>query len=693
MKGLRCEEIAIVALGEPVRKETAELFFRCPRPERHNHGDAHPSLKVNSTKNIWGCFVCGVGGTAWQLAAFLAGLDPSDKAGVSDWLRQHGLLGAKGTAARVVAEYQYADERGALLYVVERRDPKDFRQRRPNGKGGWVWNLDGTRRVLYRLPEVLAARDLVLIPEGEKDCETAYSQGFSATCNSEGAGKWKPEYVESLRGKRACVIADADEPGRKHALEVAHSLFGSVESLKLMELPGAKDLTEWIEQGGTREALVELVRNTPEWSPAAIQGDTLLDSIFSFIRRFVSVSGVQALLMSLWVVHTHVFSMAEATPYLAITSAEKQSGKTRLLEVLETIVANPWLTGKVTAAVLIRKIDAERPTLLLDESDAAFAGEKEYAETLRGVLNTGHRRGGKASCCVGQGANISYRDFSTFCPKAIAGIGRLPDTVADRAIPIRLKRAGPGEGVERFRRRNVEQEAQALRGQITDWLALCAKDIAGVRPELPRELSDRQMDGSEPLLAIADLAGGEWPNKARAALIELCTVAQASDESIGRLLLADIRDIFESQGGIRISSAELACKLAEIETSPWGEWSHGKPITPARLARLLKPFDICPDCIRFDKRTVRGYWREQFEDAFGRYLWQESFSVPASGTPDPSATTQQTASDAGSTKDMNRNSETALAVPEGEMAAKNAACCTVAFSSPQDDAKGIEEDL
>ena len=139
------------------------------------------------------------------------------------------------------------------------------------------------------------------------------------------------------------------------------------------------------------------------------------------------------------------------TPYLAITSAEKQCGKTRLLEVLDLLVSNPWLTGKVSAACLIRKIDSQKPTLLLDESDAAFNGEKEYAEVLRGVLNTGHRRGGHASCCVGQGVNITFKDFHTFCPKAIAGIGKLPDTVADRSIPIRLKRRAPGEPVERFR--------------------------------------------------------------------------------------------------------------------------------------------------------------------------------------------------------------------------------------------------
>jgi hypothetical protein len=272
----------------------------------------------------------------------------------------------------------------------------------------------------------------------------------------------------------------------------------------------------------------------------------------------------QARVVVLWIAHTHTIDAADATPYLAITSAEKQSGKTRLLEVGELLVAGAWLTGKVSAAVLIRKIDSEQPALLLDESDAAFAGEKEYAEALRGVLNTGHRRGGKASCCVGQGTKITFKDFSTFCPKAIAGIGNLPDTVADRSIPIRLKRAARGEHVERFRRRDVEAESAGLRGRLEAWSAVTVENLRAARPVLPDALTDRQQDGAEPLLAIADLAGGEWPETARLGLIELCGEAQADDQSTGVRLLADIRGIFQSRNVDRIPSAELAAALAEM---------------------------------------------------------------------------------------------------------------------------------
>lgn len=168
--------------------------------------------------------------------------------------------------AQIRATYDYCDEQGTLLYQTVRYEPKDFKQRRPGGEGGWHWNLNGTRRVLYRLPEVLAAKS-VLVCEGEKDCETARRLRLVATCNVCGsAGKWLEEYSESLRGKRIAIIADADEPGRKHARQVAESLHANVTSIKLLELPGAKDLTEWVERGGTRDALLEVIRSAAEWT-------------------------------------------------------------------------------------------------------------------------------------------------------------------------------------------------------------------------------------------------------------------------------------------------------------------------------------------------------------------------------------------------------------------------------------------
>jgi hypothetical protein len=174
-------------------------------------------------------------------------------------------------------------------------------------------------------------------------------------------------------------------------------------------------------------------------------GAQLLTDLSILIRRFVSLSEAQADICALWIVHTHATDAAEFTPYLNITSPLPSSGKTTLLRLLKLLVANPWYTGRVTAAVLVRKTDRDHPALLLDESDAAFQANREYAEVLRGVLNTGYERDGTYSMCVQVKKDWVPKDFSTFGPKAIAGIGRLPDTVENRSMPIRLKRKLPDE--------------------------------------------------------------------------------------------------------------------------------------------------------------------------------------------------------------------------------------------------------
>jgi 5S rRNA maturation endonuclease (ribonuclease M5) len=257
--------------NDTIKREAAELLYRCPYPGRHANGDSHPSLKVNAKKDTWACFVCNASGTAWALAAFIAGVEPSDKHAVSSWLRERGLLNggrAGEDKSQFAAEYNYTDETGGFLFQVVRLQPKGFRQRRREENGDWTWGVGNTRRVLYRLPEVLSPdAKSILICEGEKDCETARAMGIVATTNSGGAGKWREEYSEHLSGKETTIIADADEPGRKHAQLIAESLHGKAASVRLLEMPGAKDLSEWVDRGGTREALQELIALAPECKP------------------------------------------------------------------------------------------------------------------------------------------------------------------------------------------------------------------------------------------------------------------------------------------------------------------------------------------------------------------------------------------------------------------------------------------
>ncbi len=300
------------------------------------------------------------------------------------------------------------------------------------------------------------------------------------------------------------------------------------------------------------------VVSSPNGHAPNLSGAEILDRLVAFIRRFVALSDEQADMAALWIIHTHAIDAADCTPYLHIKSAEKRSGKTRLLEVLALLAARPWLTGRVSAAVLVRKTANEQPSLLLDESDAAFKGDKEYAEALRGILNAGFRRGGVTSLCVGQGANLSYRDFPVFSPKAIAGLGQLPHTIADRAIPIELRRRRRGEYVDRFRQRKVEPDAVPLHSAAAAWAKANLRALAEAEPELPDELDDRAQDIAEPLLAVAEASGGEWPERARDAAIALLTGEHRDDaESLGVRLLRDIRKAFGAEDADKLTTGML----------------------------------------------------------------------------------------------------------------------------------------
>ena len=348
---------------------------------------------------------------------------------------------------------------------------------------------------------------------------------------------------------------------------------------------------------------------------AAADLAVLLTGVEQFIRRFMVLTNDQAAAVTLWVAHTHVLDAFDCTPYLHVGSATARTGKTRLLEVCDLVVARSWFTGRTSAAALVRKVDAESPTLLLDESDAAFGGEKEYAEVLRGVLNSGYRRSGHTTLCVGQGHKIAVKDFSTFGAKAIAGIGTLPGTVADRAIPIELKRKTGREPVERFRERDARAKAEPIYAALVTWSAPAIDSLRVARPDLPMELNDRAQDVWEPLLAVADLAGGPWPDRARGAAVAL--MGEVADEDINIELLHDIYRVFDDEDATFIGSTELVGKLAELDSQPWGDWRKGKAITTRAVADRLKGFGIVPKPNA--QGTARGYHRERFEDAWTRY--------------------------------------------------------------------------
>jgi hypothetical protein len=352
------------------------------------------------------------------------------------------------------------------------------------------------------------------------------------------------------------------------------------------------------------------------------RGVPVLDAITDFVRRFVVVSNAQAAVIALWIAHTHVVDAADHTPYLSITSPEKRSGKSRVLELLALLVHRPLRAANASEAALFRSIGGDNPpTVLMDEVDAIF-GPKATGnhENLRALLNAGFQRGTPMLRCVGDGAKMEPKAFHVFCPKAFAGIGELPDTIADRSMPIRLKRRAPSEQVEKFRIREARAEAQPLHDQLVEWAAESVDRLAGARPSMPDELDDRAQDVIEPLLAIADLVGGHWPELARRAVVELRGVRN-DDETLGSRLLADNKTVFDRLGVDRIATKELIEALSEDDEAPWRTYSHGLPITARKLAGLFANYEVRSRTIRFaDETTAKGYLRESFEDAWSRYL-------------------------------------------------------------------------
>jgi hypothetical protein len=345
----------------------------------------------------------------------------------------------------------------------------------------------------------------------------------------------------------------------------------------------------------------------------------LLDDVRAFLEQYVVLAASEAIAVALWVAHTHAIAAADCTPYLAITSAEKQSGKSTLLDVLELMVANPWITGGASAGALVRKISSSSPTLLLDEVDAAFGGSQEYTQTVRGILDSGFKRGRAYSMCVGgSGAPWQVRDFDVFGAKALAGLGDLPDTIASRSIPIRMRPKLRSEPVVRLRTAEAKENVAPLRERLTAWAQDALDELHGARPDLPDCLGHRSADVWEPLLAIAELAGSRWRAAAHDAAGELSSEA-GREESLGVRLLADIRAVFV---GAEMASEDLVNRLAALPDSPWGGYSRdwGPVFTTRALARMLKPFAIQSQAIWFGKQQRKGYYREAFDDAWNRHL-------------------------------------------------------------------------
>lgn len=352
----------------------------------------------------------------------------------------------------------------------------------------------------------------------------------------------------------------------------------------------------------------------------------LLDRVHGYCARFIAYPVSHAAIAHvLWVAHTHAMDAWESTPRLACLSPEPGSGKTRVLEITENLVPRPVEAVNVTAAYLFRKVadDDGRPTILHDEIDTIFGPKANNNEELRGLLNAGHRQGAVAGRCVVRGKLIETEEIPAYCAVALAGLDDLPDTIRSRSIIIRMRRRAPDERVEPYRRRMHAPAGQALRDELAAWAMVAEPDLSMARPEMPEGIVDRDADVWEPLLAIADMAGGEWPRLARVSAVTLVTLAKAGTPSLGIRLLMDLRTVFT--GSENMTTAAIIEALVAMDESPWGEL-NGKPLDARGLARRLKKYDIEPKTVRvsdlagFSSKTAKGYARADMHDAWVRYL-------------------------------------------------------------------------
>src|SRR6266850_5357843 len=383
-----------------------------------------------------------------------------------------------------------------------------------------------------------------------------------------------------------------------------------------------------IDLGGSKETCgggSELVWEQIEPWPEPVNGAVLLDTKVGLINRFVVMPKWTPETMSLWGVHTFSFKLRNVSTYIGIESPEKRCGKTTLLTVLSELVHRPEVASNISSPAFFRVIEETQPTLLIDEADTFLDGN----EQLRGILNAGYTKKSAYVLRVAQvpsadktGFTTKLVQFSLWCPKFIGKIGKLPPTLADRCILVWMERKMEGEPCERFQ--EVKEEGRELRRKCLRFVMDNAQAIASARPALPAGLNDRAKDIWEPLLVLADLAGGHWPETARKAAVHLSMTQDRSP--IGALLL-DLMILFIQNKTDRLLSRTIVEHLQYNCERPWAELSKGKQISEIWLAKQLSRYRVRSRVMRIGPERANGYYEADFKDVFKRYIPRAEFEA------------------------------------------------------------------
>jgi putative DNA primase/helicase len=350
----------------------------------------------------------------------------------------------------------------------------------------------------------------------------------------------------------------------------------------------------------------------PHSSP--VDGAALLSEIRNAVRRFIVCDDEIAVAVACWITFTWFIDRVQIAPLAIITAPEKRCGKSQLLNIIGSLSRRPLVASNISPAAVYRVIEAKSPTLIIDETDSFLRRNEE----MRGIINSGHTRQ-SAFVVRTVGDDHEPQQFSTWGAKALAGIGKLADTLVDRGIVLELRRKLPSETAERLRHAPPEL-FETLKSKLARFADDAGAAIGSARPELPEELNDRAQDNWEPLLAISDHAGGVWPALARAAALKLSGEKNEAGSQSAELL-SDIREVFETKRIPRITTADLITELTADDTKRWATYNRGKPISSRQLAKRLEQYHIKSKNMWIGGGAVnKGFELAQFDDAFARYL-------------------------------------------------------------------------
>jgi hypothetical protein len=376
----------------------------------------------------------------------------------------------------------------------------------------------------------------------------------------------------------------------------------------------------------------------------AADGAQVLDDVHDAYTRYVILPSPEAAdAVTLYTAATHAQTAWEHASRLVVKSPIKRCGKTRLQEVARELVHKALPTTNISPAALARSIDEkDPPTLILDEADSVW-GKKEQrsegAEDLRGILNSGHSRGWPYIRWDALGRRPE--SCPTFAMAIIGGIGDMPDTIEDRAVVISMRRRAPGESVTQWRTRRAVPKLNELRDRLHTWVTGHSDDLAEAEPELPAE--DRAADVWEPLVAIADIAGADWPDRARKACQVLAADARPDPDTAGERLLADLYDVWGDAD--QLFTNTVIDRLCAIDEAPWSTWHRGERLSGRGLATLLRPWGVRSRNVRLADSQAKGYARADLVDDWARYV------LAARAQPSPASQRPSDGESAGDSRD------------------------------------------